>query len=93
MTKTKVTLSIDKQVASHAKVELAKKGENMSETVERFLEALSSSGDVNKMLGVLGIQRRRVGSEEIEKSRPKGLDAAEAVREMRNARKESISGH
>ena len=93
MTKTKVTLSIDKQVVSQAKVALAKKGENMSEEVERFLEALSGSGDMDKMLGVLGIQRRRVGSEEIEKSRPKGLDAAEAVREMRNARKESISGH
>ena len=93
MTKTKVTLSIDKQVVSQAKVALAKKGENMSEEVERFLESLSGSGDMDKMLSVLGIQRRRVGSEEIEKLRPKGSDAAKAVREMRNARKESISRH
>lgn len=72
-------LSIDKQVVSQPKVALAKKGENMSETVERFLEALSSSGDMGKMLSVLGIQRRRVGLEEIEKLRPKGSHAAKAV--------------
>ncbi len=72
-------LSIDKQVVSQPKVALAKKGENMSETVERFLEALSSSGDMGKMLSVLGIQRRRVGLEEIEKLRAKGSDATKAV--------------
>ena len=91
MTKTNVTLSVDKQVVAVAKVTLAKKGKNMSEMVEKYLESMSGSGNIEKMFEVLKIQKRRMGSEEVERLRPKGADSERAVREMRNARNKKLS--
>lgn len=89
--KSKVTLSVDDELLREARSYLAENGLTISGTLERALSEVSASALVEKVAERLGGRLQYVSFEDVSRKRPKGLDAAKAVREARDARAEVLS--
>ncbi|MEB3780669.1 MAG: DUF6364 family protein [Desulfurococcales archaeon] len=91
MGKKKVTLSIEEEVLREAKVVTSLEGKSLSSLVEEYLESLVALRWLERLAASIGIERLEPTSEdEIPNQRPKGFDAAQAVREARRSREERI---
>ncbi len=81
--KTKVTLSLDKDIVDKIRRELSTR-ETLSGAVEKSLESLSASILLEKIASQMGLLREILSPREILKMRVKGAKAEDVVREMRN---------
>lgn len=90
MPKTKLTLTIDKDVIRKAKSRLALEDKSISEVVEVLLKSYAISW-IDKLMAQLGIKERYLSYDSVIKNRKRGLDAGKIIRSMRDARAKSIS--
>ncbi len=93
MSKIKVTLSVSEEVLREAKAGAAMSGESVSGMIEEFLRSITKYG-IEEMMGELGIEKEYTSFESVIRSRskaPKGMSAEKIIREMRDARANSIS--
>ena len=81
-TKTKITLSLDKEIVEQIRRELAS-GETLSGVVEKSLESLSASLLLEKISSLVDLEREILSPKDILKRRGKGARAEEVVREIR----------
>jgi len=87
MAKKKVTLSIDEDLLSEVKKLVALEGGNLSGIVEEYFEGLVFERWIHELCASLDLGELEPTSElEVPLSRPKGLNAAEIVRELREGR-------
>lgn len=91
MPKTKLTLSIDRELILEVKAYLAKKNRGISEVVEEFLRKLVTEKELLSMMEALGIEREHISYEEVTGGRIGGHNVSELVRETRDGREKSIS--
>ncbi len=91
MGKVKVTLSVDDELLSESRSYLAGKKLTISGTLEDALSEISMNDVVEKIAARIGANLEYVSFEEVARRRPKGKDAAKAVREARDARAEEVS--
>ncbi len=91
MGKTKVTLSVDEGLLRESKSYLAEKNLTVSGTLERALSEMAASGIVEKVAATLGEKLEYIGYDQVPKRRPKGKNAAKAIREVRGERASAIS--
>ncbi len=89
MSKTKLTLSIDRDIIKEAKAQAILTDSSISDMVENFLRSMGRSWADSLREG-LGIKRRYVSYDDVIKRRPKGLNAAKLVRAIRDERANSI---
>lgn len=90
MTKAKLTLTVDKETIRYAKSRFALEGTSISQVVEDLLKSYTGSW-IDKMMEELGVRERHVGYADVVMGRSRGLDAGKLVREMRDARANSVS--
>lgn len=92
--KKKLTLSVREDLLEEAKLYAYEVKRSLSEIVEEYLEYLASTRWIDGSAKKLNLGELEPTSEfEIPMSRPKGLDAAKTVRELRDARaRASVSG-
>jgi Family of unknown function (DUF6364) len=91
MGKTKVTLSVDEEILREAKAYLAERNLTVSGTLEKALSEMKASALVEKVAANLGEKLGYVGYDEVPRRRPKGKDAARAVRGSRGERARAVS--
>ena len=91
MGKTKVTLSVDEELLRESKSYLAERNLTVSGTLERALSEMTVSGFVEKVAANLGERLDYVAYDQVPRKRPKGKDAAKAIREARGERASAIS--
>jgi hypothetical protein len=91
MGKVKVTLSVDDELLRESKAYLAEKNLTVSGTLENALSEMALSSVVEKVASNLGEKLGYVGYDQVPRKRPKGKDAAKAVREARGERASAIS--
>jgi hypothetical protein len=91
MGKTKLTLSIDKEVIKAAKTQALLKDSNISSLVETFLKSIGESW-VDELMEKLGVRRGYVSYEDVMKNRPRGSDAGKVIRALRYGREKRILG-
>ena len=92
MAKIKLTLSIDEEVLSKAKVRTAAGKKSISEMVEELLESVG--GSFSEEIKRLGLKEKYVSFEEVTRKRKKsGLSAGAVIRELRDERAKKISGY
>lgn len=93
MVKRKLTLSVDGDLLDEVKGIAAIRGRSLSSIVEEYLEYLVFEKWAEALGRELGLGDLEPTTEsEISGSRPKGLDAASAVRELRERRVKDIVG-
>ena len=93
MVKRKLTLSVDGDLLDEVKGIAAIRGRSLSSIVEEYLEYLVFEKWAEALGRELGLGDLELTTEsEISGSRPKGLDAASAVRELRERRVKDIAG-
>ncbi len=93
MVKRKLTLSVDGDLLDEVKGIAAIRGRSLSSIVEEYLEYLVFEKWAEALGRELGLGDLEPTTEsEISGSRPKGLDAASAVRELRERRVKDIAG-
>ncbi len=90
MPKTKLTLSIDRDVIKDAKSQAILTDTSLSDLVETFLKSVGRSW-VDELRLKLGIKERYVSYEDIIKRRPKGYFSERVIRSMRDDRSNRIS--
>lgn len=87
MSKVKLTLSVDRDLLKEARLAAVREGRTLSELVEEYLEYLAADAWLERLAGELGLGPLEPTSEgEVPASRPRGLNAAEVVRELRGGR-------
>jgi hypothetical protein len=92
MAKKKLTLSIDEELLSEVKKLSTLEGISLSKIVEEYFESLVFERWAQSLCDDLGLGELEPTTElEITKNRPKGLDAAKVVRELREGRVGGIS--
>lgn len=89
MAKTKLTLSIDRDVVKSAKTHSIKIDSNISTIVEEFLKSITGEW-VHDLAKKLGVREHYTSYDDVLKDRPSGLKAEKIIRALRNGRK-SIS--
>mgnify|MGYP000754856857 CR=1 FL=1 len=82
--KTKVTLSLNKDIVDEIKKELA--GETFSSMVEKSLENISGILFLKKTASTLNLSREIISPKDIPKIRKRGAKAEEVVRVIREGR-------
>jgi hypothetical protein len=88
----KLTLSIYEELLSEVKKLSTIKGISLSEIVEEYFESLVFEGWARNLCDDLGLGELEPTTElEITRNKPKGLDAAKVVRELREGRVNGIS--
>ncbi len=93
MVKRKLTLSVDGDLLDEVKGIAAIRGRSLSSIVEEYLEYLVFEKWAEALGRELGLGDLELTTKsEISGSRPKGLDAASAVRELRERRVKDIAG-
>ena len=91
VTKRKLTLSVDKDLLAEVKELAVSEGRSLSSIVEEYFEYIVFERWVEGLSGELGLGNLEPTAEsEIPRSRPRGLDAAKAVRELREGRVRNI---
>jgi len=91
MRKVKVTLSVDDELLRESRAFLAERNLTISGKLEDALEEVTASGMAEKIAAKLGEKLGYVGYDEIPHTRPKGKDAARAIREARYVRSKALS--
>ena len=94
MVKTKITVSVEKQIVDNAKLALLKKRRTLSSFIENSLQSLSTSEVLNDICKELNLDCRYVSGEDVERKRPDltGKVSSETiVREMRDERASRLS--
>ena len=94
MVKTKITVSMDRQVVINAKLALLKKRRTLSDYIENSLRSLSVTEFLNDICTELNLDCGYTSSEDVERMRPdlKGKVYSENIlREMRNKRNSRLS--
>jgi hypothetical protein len=92
MVKRKLTLSIDGELLSEVKKLSTLEGISLSEIVEEYFESLVFERWVRNLCDDLGLGELEPTTKlEITRNKPKGLDAAKVVRELREGRVNGIS--
>lgn len=92
MGKAKVTLSVEEELLREAKAYLAERRQTISGTLEGALAEISASVLYDRVAASVGGGKLEyVGYEDVPRTRPKGKDAAKAVREARDARSKAVS--
>ena len=87
MPRSKITLSVDQELLKEAKGVLAREGVSISSVVEEALESLVASKLFEKVAEELGLENLvLVNPDDILEQRPRGLEAAEVVGELRRSR-------
>lgn len=87
MGKKKLTLSVEDYLVEEAKLYARESGRSLSRLVEEYLEYLAFDRWVDVLAEDLGLGRLEPTSEdEIPRLRPRGLDAAKTLREVRDSR-------
>jgi len=76
-----------------AKSRLAMEGRSLSGVVEELLGVYDELSFLDELCGGLGLESRFYTDLEVVANRPSGLRAEEVVREVRDERSESLSGH
>ncbi|MDE1762219.1 MAG: hypothetical protein KGH78_03435 [Candidatus Micrarchaeota archaeon] len=92
MAKTKLTLTVDREIIKEAKIESLKNDVSISQLVENLLKSLTTSW-IDDLMKRLGISDKYISYEDVIRDRSKGFDAGKAVRLMRYGRGKSISGY
>lgn len=95
MTKTKLTLSVDKEILKSAKVYVSQHDTTISKEFEEFVLSLTGSNIMDKIMDRLGIKKQYVSQYDIirNRNRIKGrFDSGKMIREMRDAREKAILG-
>ncbi len=85
MAKTKLTLSIDKDVIKEAKSQAILTDSNISNLVENFLKSVGRSW-IDELRSKLDIKEKYVSYEDVIKGRPKGSFSERIIRSMRDGR-------
>jgi len=94
MARTKITVSVEKEVIDSAKLALLKKKKALSSYIENSLRSLSTSEVLNDICKELNLNCGYVSGEDVERERPdfKGKAHSEAIlREIRNERVSRLS--
>ncbi len=94
MVKTKITVSVEKQVVDNAKLALLKKRRTLSDYIENSLRSLSTSEVLNSICKELNLDCGYISGEDVERKRPDLAGKAYSetiVREMRNGRVSRLS--
>jgi hypothetical protein len=94
MVKTKITVSVEKQVVDNAKLALLKKRKTLSTYIENSLRSLSTSEVLNDLCKELKLDCGYISGEDVERERPDLTGKAYSeniVREMRNERVSRLS--
>lgn len=87
MGKRKLTLSIREDLLSEVRIIALREGRSLSELVEEYFEYLVSARWAESLARELGLGPLEPTTEqEIPETRPRGLDAARAMRELRDER-------
>ena len=87
MAKRKLTLTVDGSVLKEVKSVLAGQGFSISRVVEEFLESLLASRWLEELADDLGYESLLpLDPSKIPVDRPRGMDAAKVVRELRDGR-------
>lgn len=92
MARTKVTLSVDQELLREAKSTTVKHGITLSSAFETLLKSFTKR-EIEEVADALGISIKYVSLEDVVKRRKAGWNAGRAVREMRDARAQSLLGH
>jgi hypothetical protein len=92
MAKTKLTLTIEKDIVRQAKSKLALEDKSVSEIVEVLLKSYVTNSWIDELMASLGIKKRYVSYDSVMKNRKRGLDSGKIIRSMRDGRANSISG-
>jgi hypothetical protein len=92
MVKRKLTLSIDGELLSEVKKLSTLEGISLSEIVEEYFEGLVFEKWVQSLCDDLDLGELEPTTKlEITRNKPKGLDAAKVMRELREGRVNGIS--
>ena len=94
MVKTKITVSVEKQVVDNAKLALLKKRRTLSDYIENSLRSLSTSEILDNMCKELNLDCGYISGEDVERKRPDltgKVYSETAIREMRNERVSRLS--
>lgn len=94
MVKTKITVSVEKQVVDKAKLALLKKRGTLSNYIESSLRSLSTSEMLNNICMELNLDCGYISGEGVERKRPdltSKVHSGTIVREMRNERVSRLS--
>ncbi|MHB1709696.1 MAG: DUF6364 family protein [Thermoplasmataceae archaeon] len=94
MVKTKITVSVEKQVVDNAKLALLKKGRTLSDYIEKSLRSLSTSEILDDLYKELNLNYVYVSGEDVERNRSDlvgKVDSETEVRKMRNGRISRLS--
>ena len=92
MAKKKLTLSVKEDLLDEVKRFAAIEGRSLSSIVEEYFEYVVFGRWVEALCKELGLGYLEPKNEfEVPRSRPRGLDAARMVRELRRKREEDIS--
>jgi len=82
MTKTKIMLSIKRELLEETKREFPDR--NLSSIVEESLENLSSKVFFNRIFNLLNIEKEVISPKDVKKFRKKGFKSEAVIREMRD---------
>ncbi|WP_393971314.1 hypothetical protein OXIME_001586 [Oxyplasma meridianum] len=88
MVKTKITVSVEKQVLDNAKLALLKKRRTLSAYIENSLRSLSTSEILNDICKELNLDCRYISGEDVEKDRPDLTGRVYSETEVRELRDE-----
>jgi hypothetical protein len=94
MVKTKITVSVEKEVVDNAKLALLKKRKTLSAYIENSLRSLSTSEVLNDICKELNLDCGYISGEDVERERPDlagKVHSETIVREMRNERVSRLS--
>ena len=86
-----MTLSVDEDLLRESKAFLARKNLTVSGTLEKALSEMTALGLAESVAVGLGGRLGYRGYDEVPRKRPKGKDAAKAVREARERRAIAVS--
>ena len=88
--KTKVTLSVDKELLRESKAYLTEKNLTVSGALANALSEVTVSSFVEKVAANLGETLGYIEYDQIPRKRPKGKDATKVIREARGERASAI---
>jgi hypothetical protein len=94
MAKTKITVSVERQVVDSAKLALLKKRRTLSDYIENSLRSLSTSEFLNNICRELNLDCGYISGEDVERKRPdltSKVHSETIVREIRNERVSRLS--
>ncbi len=94
MVKTKITVTVDRQVVDNAKLALLKERRTLSDFIENSLRSLSVTEFLNNICTELNLDCGYTSSEDVERMRPDltgKIYSENILREIRNERNSRLS--